>query len=53
MESCVAVRRKAVVWKDYMERIMNKENDWYQCGMRCSRSSSSLCKYRGGATGIK
>ena len=28
IESCVSVRRKEVVWKDYMERIMNKENDW-------------------------
>ena len=28
MESCVSVRRKKVVWKDYMERIMNEENDW-------------------------
>ena len=26
MESCVSVRGK--VWKDYMERIMNEENEW-------------------------
>ena len=28
MENCVSVRRKDVVWKDYMERTMNEENDW-------------------------
>ena len=27
IESCVSVRRKAEVWKDYMERIMNDKND--------------------------
>ena len=27
MESC-EVRRKEVVWKDYMYRIMNEKNDW-------------------------
>ena len=26
MESCDSVKRKD--WKDYMKRIMNKENDW-------------------------
>ena len=26
MESCVSVRRKEEVWKDYIERIMNEEN---------------------------
>ena len=29
-ESCVSVRRIEVVWKDYMERIKNEENDWDQ-----------------------
>ena len=29
MESCVTVRRKEVKSKDYMERIMNEENDWH------------------------
>ena len=28
MENCVPVRRKVVVLKDYMERIMNEENEW-------------------------
>ena len=28
IESCVSVRRKEVVRKDYMERIMNEENEW-------------------------
>ena len=28
MESCVSLRRKEVVWMDYMERIMREENDW-------------------------
>ena len=27
MESCVSLKRKHIVWKDYME-IMNEENDW-------------------------
>ena len=32
------------VWKDYMDRIMNEENDW-DCNVvgRCSRRSNSLC----------
>ena len=28
MESIGSVTRKKVVWKDYMELIMNEENDW-------------------------
>ena len=28
MECCVSVRRRGEVWKDYMERIMNEENDY-------------------------
>ena len=28
VESCVSVRRKEVVKKDYIERIMNGENNW-------------------------
>ena len=28
MESCTSLRRKEVVWKDYMEKIVNEENDW-------------------------
>ena len=28
MESVFSVRRKEVVLVDYMERIMNEENDW-------------------------
>ena len=28
MESCVSVRRKKLVWKDYLERIKNEENEW-------------------------
>ena len=27
IDSCVLVRKKEV-WKDYMERIMNKDNHW-------------------------
>ena len=26
MKSCVSLRRKEVVWKDYVERIMNEVN---------------------------
>ena len=29
MEGCISVRRKGNVWKDYIERIMNEENDWH------------------------
>ena len=28
MESYLSAKRKEVVWKDYMERIMNEINDW-------------------------
>ena len=28
MESCGSVRRKEIVWKGYMERIKNEEDDW-------------------------
>ena len=28
IESCGSVRSE--VWRDYMERIMNEENDWKQ-----------------------
>ena len=26
---CFTERKRGKVWKDYMERIMNVENDWY------------------------
>ena len=32
MESCVAVRWKEVVWKDYMEGIKSDE-DYWDCGV--------------------
>ena len=38
---CFCGKERGKVWKDYMERIMNEENDW-EGG--CSRKSSSLCK---------
>ena len=28
MESCFSEKERGKVWKDYMERIMNEENDW-------------------------
>ena len=28
MKSCVSVIMRGNVWKDYVERIMNEENDW-------------------------
>ena len=28
MESCISVRRKEEVMQNYMEMIMNEENDW-------------------------
>ena len=28
MKICVSVRSKVVVWKDYVEIVMNDENDW-------------------------
>ena len=28
MKSCVSVRMRGKVWKDYMERIMNEETDY-------------------------
>ena len=28
MKSCVSRRMEVVVWKDYMERIMNEECEW-------------------------
>ena len=27
-ESCVSLRKESKIGKDYMERIMNEENDW-------------------------
>ena len=26
---CLRKKERGKVWKDYMERIMNEENDWY------------------------
>ena len=28
MESCFTEKERGEVWKDYMETIMNDENDW-------------------------
>ena len=28
MQRLVSVKRKKVVWKDYIEKIMKKKNDW-------------------------
>ena len=49
MESCVSVRRKEaksgrIIWKGYIKKWL---------GSYCGRRSSSLCKQRGDATGIK
>ena len=30
MECCASLRRIYIVWKDYIERIMHKGNDWSQ-----------------------
>ena len=28
MEGCVSVGRNSIVWMDYLEGIINEENDW-------------------------
>ena len=27
-KQCISENQRGKVWKDYMERIMNEENDW-------------------------
>ena len=46
-----SVKERGKVWKDYMEGIMNEENDW-DCNME-GDAVEGMCKYRGGATYIK
>ena len=36
---CFSEKERGKVWKDYIERILNEENEWD--GRRCSRRSSS------------
>ena len=52
MKSCVLVRRKEVVLKDYMERIMNEENDWDHNVEGDAVEDQVVCVSRGGARGI-
>ena len=48
---CLSEKERGKIWKGYLERIMNGENDWDH-NVEGGVVEGSLCKERGGATGI-
>ena len=51
---CFSEKERGKVWKDYMERIVNEESDWYNNVEGDAVEGPVVCvSERGGASGIK
>ena len=50
---CLREKERCKIWKDYMERIMNEENDLDQNVAGDAVDCPVVCVCRGGDSGIK
>ena len=50
---CFSEKERSKYWKDYIERIMNEENDRDQNVEREAVEGPEVCVSRAGASGIK
>ena len=50
---CLSEQERGNVWKDYVEGVMNVENDWDHNVERDTVEGPVVCVSRGGASGIE